>query len=332
MREISAIELLKELDNELPKESLIILLGEDHYLKDQIVKKYVDKIFGNNSNNLDFVRLTGGSLTYQEFINVITSPPFFSLKFVLVKDGEQIPKQNLQKLTSASIPDFTKVILIINQKDVSIPKGNFIIVKDYTAPLNQIEIWIEKKAKEYGKTITKDAIKELIRRLDTNFYALSTEIKKLAFYVGDRKEIRKETVSEIVKELGEEDIFEFVNAIMFSRRNDVLRMLDHFLKDQGQENLILSQVLKTLSIYLIVNDLKNKEGLNLRAINEYIASIFGTYLRTKTLEEIIKNLEVANIENILKQYSAFVEFDVKSKRGEIDLPLSLRNYILSRVS
>ncbi|PMP84005.1 MAG: hypothetical protein C0175_00800, partial [Caldisericum exile] len=254
------------------------------------------------------------------------------LKFVLVKDGEQIPKQNLQKLTSASIPDFTKVILIINQKDVSIPKGNFIIVKDYTAPLNQIEIWIEKKAKEYGKTITKDAIKELIRRLDTNFYALSTEIKKLAFYVGDRKEIRKETVSEIVKELGEEDIFEFVNAIMFSRRNDVLRMLDHFLKDQGQENLILSQVLKTLSIYLIVNDLKNKEGLNLRAINEYIASIFGTYLRTKTLEEIIKNLEVANIENILKQYSAFVEFDVKSKRGEIDLPLSLRNYILSRVS
>lgn len=332
MREISAIELLKELDNELPKESLIILLGEDHYLKDQIVKKYVDKIFGNNSNNLDFVRLTGGSLTYQEFINVITSPPFFSLKFVLVKDGEQIPKQNLQKLTSASIPDFTKVILIINQKDVSIPKGNFIIVKDYTAPLNQIEIWIEKKAKEYGKTITKDAIKELIRRLDTNFYALSTEIKKLAFYVGDRKEIRKETVSEIVKELGEEDIFEFVNAIMFSRRNDVLRMLDHFLKDQGQENLILSQVLKTLSIYLIVNDLKNKEGLNLRAINEYIASIFGTYLRTKSLEEIIKNLEVANIENILKQYSAFVEFDVKSKRGEIDLPLSLRNYILSRVS
>ncbi|MFU2157844.1 MULTISPECIES: DNA polymerase III subunit delta [Caldisericum] len=332
MREISAIELLKELDNELPKESLIILLGEDHYLKDQIVKKYVDRIFGNNSNNLDFVKLTGGSLTYQEFINVITSPPFFSLKFVLVKDGEQIPKQNLQKLTSASIPDFTKVILIINQKDVSIPKGNFIIVKDYTAPLNQIEIWIEKKAKEYGKTITKDAIKELIRRLDTNFYALSTEIKKLAFYVGDRKEIRKETVSEIVKELGEEDIFEFVNAIMFSRRNDVLRMLDHFLKDQGQENLILSQVLKTLSIYLIVNDLKNKEGLNLRAINEYIASIFGTYLRTKTLEEIIKNLEVANIENILKQYSAFVEFDVKSKRGEIDLPLSLRNYILSRVS
>ncbi|MGC8575251.1 MAG: DNA polymerase III subunit delta [Caldisericum sp.] len=332
MREISAIELLKELDNELPKESLIILLGEDHYLKDQIVKKYVDRIFGNNSNNLDFVKLTGGSLTYQEFINVITSPPFFSLKFVLVKDGEQIPKQNLQKLTSASIPDFTKVILIINQKDVSIPKGNFIIVKDYTAPLNQIEIWIEKKAKEYGKTITKDAIKELIRRLDTNFYALSTEIKKLAFYVGDRKEIRKETVLEIVKELGEEDIFEFVNAIMFSRRNDVLRMLDHFLKDQGQENLILSQVLKTLSIYLIVNDLKNKEGLNLRAINEYIASIFGTYLRTKTLEEIIKNLEVANIENILKQYSAFVEFDVKSKRGEIDLPLSLRNYILSRVS
>ncbi|MGB9855278.1 MAG: DNA polymerase III subunit delta [Caldisericum exile] len=332
MREISAIELLKELDNELPKESLIILLGEDHYLKDQIVKKYVDRIFGNNSNNLDFVKLTGGSLTYQEFINVITSPPFFSLKFVLVKDGEQIPKQNLQKLTSASIPDFTKVILIINQKDVSIPKGNFIIVKDYTAPLNQIEIWIEKKAKEYGKTITKDAIKELIRRLDTNFYALSTEIKKLAFYVGDRKEIRKETVSEIVKELGEEDIFEFVNAIMFSRRNDVLRMLDHFLKDQGQENLILSQVLKTLSIYLIVNDLKNKEGVNLRAINEYIASIFGTYLRTKTLEEIIKNLEVANIENILKQYSAFVEFDVKSKRGEIDLPLSLRNYILSRVS
>ncbi|BAL81128.1 DNA polymerase III subunit delta [Caldisericum exile] len=332
MREISAIELLRELDSELPKEPLVILLGEDHYLKEQIVKKYIDKIFGNNTNNLDYIKLTGANLTYQEFVNTISLPPFFSLKLVIIKDGEQISKQNLQKILSAPIPDFSKVILVLNQRDLSTLRGNFIIVKDYTVPLNQVELWIEKKAKEYGKTITKDAIKELIRRLDTNFYALSSEIKKLAFYVGDKKEIRREIIVELVKELGEEDIFEFVNAIIFLNKDEAVRMLDYFLKDKGQENLVLSQILKTLSIYLIVNDLKNKEGLNLKSINEYIASLFGTYLRTKTLEEIIKNLERINIDNIVKQYNVFVEFDIKSKRGEIDLPLTLRNYILTKVS
>lgn len=332
MREISAIELLKLLENEIPKEPLIILLGDDNYLKEQIVKKYIDKIFKDNLNSLDLVKLVGSNLTYQEFINTVSTPPFFSSKLVIVKDGEEMSKQQFQKIISANIPEFTKVILLIASKELNLLKGNYIVVKDYTVPLNQVEAWIEKKAREYGKGITKDAVRELIKRLDTNFYALSTEIKKLALYASDKKEIHREHVLEIVKEMPEEDIFEFVNSIIFLKKEEALRMLDYFLGDASQENLVLAQILKTLSIYLIVNDLKNKENMTLKSINEYIASIFGNYLRTKTLEEISRNLEKINIENIARQYNTFVEFDVKSKRGEIDLPLTLRNYILTKVS
>jgi DNA polymerase-3 subunit delta len=332
MREISAIEFLKELDNTIPKEPLIILAGEEHYLKEQIIKKFVEKIFNEETNSIDFIKLTGANLTYADFINSVSTPPFFGSKLLVIKDGEQISKQHLQKILSATIPDFTKVILTINVRELNLLKGNFVLIKDYTVPLNQVEAWIEKKAKEYGKSITKDAVKELIKRLDTNFYALSTEIKKLSFYIGDKKEIHREHVVEIVKEMGDEDIFEFVNAIIFLKKDEALRMLDYFLGDNGQENLVLSQILKTLSIYLIVNDLKNKEGMNLRSINEYIASIYGSFLRTKTLEEISRNLEKVSIESIVSQYKTFVEFDIKSKIGEIDLPLTLRNYILTKVS
>lgn len=331
MREVSAIELLAELDKDLPKEGLIVLLGEDNYLKEQIIKKITDKIFSSNTNTLDLIKLSP-PFNINDYLNAITTPPFFQKKLIVIKDGESLSKQTIQKIISFRVEEFAKVILSINEKDMQLFQGDLIVVKDYTVPLNQVEKWIEKKAKEFNKTITKEAILELIRRLDTNFYALSTEIKKLQAFIQDRKEIRKEDVEAIVKEIPEEDIFEFVNAVILSKRSEAINMLEYFLRSTNQENIVLSQILKTLSIYLIVYDLKNKEGENLKSINEYISNIFGTYLRRQTLENIVRNLDKMDIKSIVKHYNTLVEIDAKSKRGEVELPFALRNYILTKIS
>uniref|UniRef100_A0A7C4XU16 DNA-directed DNA polymerase n=1 Tax=Caldisericum exile TaxID=693075 RepID=A0A7C4XU16_9BACT len=331
MRECSAIELLSELDNALPEEGLILLLGEQNYLKEQIEKKFEEKIFKDNPNSIDYIKLAP-PFTVDEFLNTISTPPFFSTKLVIVKDGENMTKPLLQKILSFSIPSFTKVLVITNEKDIQTLKGDFIVVRDYTVPLNKVEKWIEKKGRENGKSISNEAIKELIRRLDTNFYALSTEIKKLSSYVGGRNEISKEDVVSIVREIPEEDIFDFVNAVLFERKNDAMKMLQYFLGSTNQENLILFQMLRTISIYLIVNDLKNKEGMTLKEINAFIEQIFHIYIKKSTLEEAIKNIEKLNIQSLVKHYNMLVNIDAKSKTGEMNLPLALRDYILSEFS
>jgi len=48
MRELSAINLLSELDKVIPEERLILLLGEEPYLKDQIIQKFSEKILVKN--------------------------------------------------------------------------------------------------------------------------------------------------------------------------------------------------------------------------------------------------------------------------------------------
>jgi len=79
-------------------------------------------------------------------------------------------------------------------------------------------------------------------------------------YIEDRKEIRIEDVKAIVKEIPEDDIFDFVDAIMFDKREKALNLLDYFLKSNNQENIVLYQILRTFSTYLIVNDLKIKRN------------------------------------------------------------------------
>jgi len=63
-----------------------------------------------------------------------------------------------------------------------------------------------------------------------------------------------------------------------------------------------------------------------------LKNIFGTYLRRQTLEEIIRNLDKINISTLLKQYVYLTDLDVKSKTGEIDLPLALRNFVLTKLA
>lgn len=331
MRELSAINLLSELDKIIPEERLILLLGEEAYLKEQIVQKFTEKIFGDRKNGFDFIKLSGSELTIPEYINFVTTPPFSNYKLIVIKNGEDLQRQTLSDILKQSIPEFTKVI-IITSKEINTTRTDTIIVKDYTMPMNQVEMWIEKKTKENGKIISKEATRELIKRLDTNFYLLSSEIKKLSMYIEDRKEIKIEDVKEIVKEIPEDDIFGFVDAIMFDKREKALNLLDYFLKSNNQENIVLYQILRTFSTYLIVNDLKNKEKHNLKEINDYLKNIFGTYLRRQTLEEIIRNLDKINISTLLKQYVYLTDLDVKSKTGEIDLPLALRNFVLTKLA
>lgn len=331
MRELSAINLLSELDKVIPEERLILLLGEEPYLKDQIIQKFSEKIFGEKINDFDFIKLASIELTVPEYINFITTQPFSNYKLVVIKNAEDLPRQILSDILKQSIPEFTKVILITS-KEINTTRADAIIIKDYTLPMNQVEVWIEKKARENGKTISKEATRELIKRLDTNFYLLSSEIKKLSMYIEDRKEIRIEDVKAIVKEIPEDDIFDFVDAIMFDKREKALNLLDYFLKSNNQENIVLYQILRTFSTYLIVNDLKNKEKHNLKEINDYLKNIFGTYLRRQTLEEIVRNLDKINISTLLKQYVYLTELDVKSKTGEIDLPLALRNFVLTKLA
>lgn len=331
MREVTALNLLVELEKNLPEEPFLVLLGEPHYLKDQIIQKFTDKIFNKDTSNIDFIKISSNDFSLQEFINVVSTPPFFSYKLVIIKDGENISRQNLQKIISTEVINIVKIIILYGGKEFPVSKGNFVIVRDYTIPLNQVEKWIEKKAKEFDKTVTKEAIKELIIRLDTNFYALANEIKKLSMYVSPRKEIKDIDVKEIVKEIPEEDIFEFTDAIINMQKDRALELLDYFLKSSGEENIVLFQIMKSFAIYLLVYDLK-KEGKTQKEINESIANLFGTFLKKQTLEHIIRNLDRIDIKQLTKQYYMLSQIDAKSKTGEFELSPALRDFIISRVT
>ncbi len=331
MREVSALELLTELESTLPKEPLLVLMGESHYLKDQIVKKYSEKLFGGDISSLDLIKISGYEFNIGEYTNIVSTPPFLNNKLLIIKDVEAISKQNLQKLLSTKIIDNVKVILIYAGKEENLGKENFIIVKDYTVPQTHIEKWIEKKAKDYGKLISKEAVKELISRLDSNLFELSNEIKKLAMFVGTKKSIEEEDVKEIVQKMKEEDIFEFINAVINMEKDKAMKLLDYFLKTTSQENIILSQILKTFSIYLITYDLK-KESKTQKEVNEYIASLFGIFLKKRTLEGIYRNLEKIDIKTLVKQYNVLTDIDIKSKSGEVEPKEALRTFIVEKVT
>jgi DNA polymerase-3 subunit delta len=62
---------------------------------------------------------------------------------------------------------------------------------------SQAETWALKTIRARGKTISDEALAELISRVGPNARQLDTEVEKLSLYVGDRKEIGMEDVTAI---------------------------------------------------------------------------------------------------------------------------------------
>ena len=329
MKETTCIDILNELNDEKKEVHRIYLLfGEgNEYLKDQIIEKIKQKVLSPGLESFDFSAFNGETLNINEFEGYLISPPFGTKRVVLIEDGNRLKREDLKHILSLRVPDFSVLIFESTSKDAPLLlEEDVIFVRDYSVKQSTTEDWIKFKFRENGKKVSQEAVKEILARLDTDYYLLDSEIAKLSLYVGDKKKIELKDVIDVVNYIPDTKIYIFINSILSRKREQSIQIYQTMVQEYKifQDNFLLSSLIREFSRLLIMKDFTEHGIRDSQTISRAFKDIFETDIKRQALLSLLRNIENFSFEELLDKYSRLVEIDVKSKSGEINLPTALK--------
>ena len=199
-------EFLKSLEKKQIS-NLYHFTGEENFLKDEAIKKLIEILIpkGQESFNLDIVYASRTKL--DQILNLTqTFPVGSSKRLVIVYEVEKLSPDEKEFLLEHlnSLPDSTCLVVVSGKLDKRTTFCKTIKEKVKNTlefnPLKdeQLSLWISNRVKSFQKNINKEAIKLLETWVGNSLFDLANQIGKLVLYVGDRKNIIKSDVENVV--------------------------------------------------------------------------------------------------------------------------------------
>jgi len=318
-----AIDVLKEIKKE-EVHRLYLLTGENgDYLKKQIIQSIVSLKITKGFESFDYVVVRGDNASVNEISNTLESPPYGNGKVIVIENAEKIKKRDFKKILGIKIPEDTVLIILFRSDTNQSPaEKDSVIVDDYSVTNAVLKKWIKDKAKTHGKKIDNEAINALIDRLDGDLFTISSEIKKLALFTAEKKIISKSDVEAVVRYIPEIKIFNLIDLIVSNKKTEALRIFNEFVKDENASpEQILSLLLRSFMHLVTIKELL-LSNTRVREIAQK-GNIYPSFI-VKKLLPIAKEL---NLNDIIEKFHTLKDIDVKSKKGEIEVPLALKLFI-----
>lgn len=316
--------------------SVYLLYGNEKYLIDQILKK-IKKQFGELIQGINYVVIDETNV--KDLIFNIEVPAFgYDKKLLLVKnsglfkkDGRKKEATPLQKEVSMYLQENINtinemVVLVFEEEEVD--KNDMFEVLNQNGVICHISelkpIQLIQKLKNvcnlYQVNCEDSTLQYLIETSGTNLQVLMNEIRKLIEYAGNNGKITKDAVDLLAVKQMESVIFELTDNLGSKKSDKAMEILDNLIyqKEPLQKILItLYNHFKKLYLCSIAMKL-NKDiitALNLKPnqtflVNKYKRQV--SYFKENELKEILKR---------------FVEMDLQSKRGLIDINIALRSVL-----
>ena len=318
-----AIDVLKEIKKgEVHR--LYLLTGENgDYLKKQIIQNIVSLKITKGFESFDYVIVRGDSTSVNEITNTLKSPPYGNGKVVVIENASKIKKRDFKKILGIKIPEDTVLIILFSSDITQSPaEKDSVIVNDYSITNAVLKKWIKDKVKIYNKKIENDAVDALLERLDDDLFTISSEIKKLALFTAERKSISKNDVEIVVRYIPEIKIFQLVDLIVGNKKPEALKTFNEFMKDENASpEQILSLLLRSFMHLITIKEL----FLNNTRVGEIAQK--GNIYPTFIIKKLLPIAKSSNLNDLIKKFHTLADIDVKSKKGEIEVPLALRLFI-----
>ncbi len=120
------------------------------------------------------------------------------------------------------------------------------------APLKPAELtaWLEKQARQAGKTLGPGTAAEIMTRAGTGLQALSVEIHKLILYAGENSVITVKDVAAVTPPHPEEDVFAVVDAIGEMNPARAMAGIERLIRQKQPPPAILAMVARQIRLIL----------------------------------------------------------------------------------
>ncbi len=161
---------------------------------------------------------------------------------------------------------------------------------------------VRDRLKEYNKTISPDAFSELQKKTGNEMRQVFDELDKLVTFVGERQQIGKNDVEEVVAQTGFDDIFDLTNAIGQRSLPLALANLKSML-EEGDKHPVYIHVMLTRQIRFLLQAKLLLENGDLKPdVTKMSYNVFQERVHKKLPAQLIEKLPESKQLNLLKQH------------------------------
>ncbi|MDD2968899.1 MAG: DNA polymerase III subunit delta [Lachnospiraceae bacterium] len=255
--------ILTDIQNKDYKQ-VYLLYGEEVYLKHQYRDKLKDALM-DGADTMNYHFFEGKDVQIPSIIDLAETMPFFADRRVIVIENSGLFKQGGEQLAEYITNPSPTVFFVFTESDVDKRSRLFKAARDAgrvvefvsqdTAVLTK---WIRSLAAKESKTISGDAIAELLERTGQDMRNIKSEFEKLVCYCMYQPEITKDDVKSVCITRISNRIFEMVEAIS-DKQNEKAILLYHDLIELREPPMrILYLLTRQFNILLQVKELSGK--------------------------------------------------------------------------
>lgn len=269
---------------------LYILKGDDSFVVSSAIK-HISNSCGNEMSDFNKSFFDNENFSTQKLLEAVEMLPLGNdRKFVLIKNVEKLLEADKKKIEQIleNIPSSTTVTLVYNESWKFLKVGEVVDCGKLSPDIIQKFVRVELNKK--NKTITAEALKELVELCAYDMTKISTEIKKVSSYSNETVEL--EDVRALVEPDNEYKIFELTESLGCKNATKTITLLTSFLQKKEPVTVLFG---------LISNHFRRLAHSAISGLpNAELASFFGVkeFAIAKAKEQA-KYFSKAQLKNIL---------------------------------
>ncbi|HSP22990.1 MAG TPA: DNA polymerase III subunit delta [Planococcus sp. (in: firmicutes)] len=199
------------------------------------------------------------------------------------------------------------------KKVTKLMKQHAVMIEAKPLQANDLEVWVEHEAKSYNKHIAKRSAQRLIEMAGTNLTLLSSEIEKMALYLGSEEEITIELIERMTARTLEQDAFKMLQAYLDGNISEALSVYYDLIR-QKEEPVALTALLASQIRFMVHVFYLQKKGYHAQAISKQLKA--HPY-RVKLLVEKRQQIPEQRLLEVLNDL-ADIDLQLKTQGGNRD--------------
>ncbi len=326
--------------------SLYLLHGDDELAMKKFAEALYAKLGDPSIADLNFTRLEGKGLDFNELRNATGSMPFLAdRRVVILHDPFASLKSDdaIQRFKSLldGLPESTALVLLvddrIDRRDWAVLKedhwllkwardaGDRAVVREMALPdLMKMPAWIRKQAEQRKGEFTAQAASALMERVGNDTRVAELEVAKLLDYVNYSRPVSREDVELLTAQVDDPDIFKLVDALGEKDGKTALDEL-HMLLDNRDWQPVFAMIVRQFRLLLLTREVLDRNG----GSNQVTEALRGEPFRVNPylaarLTKQAASFSLANLEAI---YRRLLDIDASLKSQSLDPSVVLATFI-----
>lgn len=298
-------------------------IGEDSAYNLINIKKKINAL---DIKDYEIINIDLSEKSVSDLIEVINTPSLFVLNKVVILYGldEDFKDDKLIKYIKSPSVEVYLFISICNKK-----YKMYETLKEYTTLVEsnvlkeeEFSEFVKKRLDEISYTYTVDAIEEVVKRSNSDYFLLNNNLDKLICYRADSKNISIKDVETLTLKNTDDNVFDLIKELIKKNKSKAYDIYLSLKKNNVEDNIILSSLIYKFREMLITKKLSNN-----KTSYEDMAKILNIANpnRMYYLVKDIKNIDLKEIESKLNE---LLDIDYKSKIGLLNIKESLELFIL----